>query len=87
LSRREDRSSGKVDLDKLSRPAKDAAARSWRGFNLFLSVDLQGILAVLTGEHHISGLTSRRRHRRLPRWTRSQIGRMRRRWKRNWSTS
>ena len=79
LSRLEDRSSGKVDLDKLSRPAKDAAARSWRGFNLFLSADLQGILAVLAGEHHISGLTSRRLQRRLPQWTRSQIGRLLRR--------
>jgi hypothetical protein len=79
LSRLEDRSSGKVDLDKLSRPAKDAAARSWRGFNLFLSADLQGVLAVLAGEHHISGLTSRRRQRLLPRWTRSQIGRLLRR--------
>jgi hypothetical protein len=40
-------------LDKLSRPAKDTAARSGRGFNLFLSADLQGILAVLAGEHHL----------------------------------
>jgi len=79
LSRLEDRSSGQVDLDKLSRPAKDAAARSWRGFKLFLSADLQGILAVLAGEHHISGLTSRRLQRLLPRWTRSQIGRLLRR--------
>ena len=51
-------SSGKVDLDQLSRPVKDPAARSWRGFNLFLSTDLQGLLAVLAGEHQISGLTS-----------------------------
>lgn len=79
LSRLEDRSSGRVDLDKLSRPVKDAAARSWRGFNLFLSADLQGVLAVLAGEHHISGLTSRRLQRLLPQWTRSQIGRLLRR--------
>lgn len=79
LSRLEDRSSGRVDLDKLSRPVKDAAARSWRGFNLFLSADLQGLLAVLAGEHHISGLTSRRLQRLLPQWTRSQIGRLLRR--------
>jgi len=79
LSRLEDRSSGKVDLDKLSRPVKDEAARSWRGFNLFLSADLQGILAVLAGEHHISGLTSRRLQRLLPQWTRSYIGRLLRR--------
>mgnify|MGYP000010133137 CR=1 FL=1 len=79
LSRLEDRSAGQVDLDKLSRPAKDAAARSWRGFNLFLSADLQGLLAVLAGEHQISGLTSRRLQRLLPHWTRSQIGRLLRR--------
>jgi len=79
LSRLEDRSSGRVDLDKLSRPTKDEAARSWRGFNLFLSADLQGILAVLAGEHQISGLTSRRLQRLLPQWTRSQIGRLLRR--------
>jgi hypothetical protein len=79
LSRLEDRSSGQVDLDKLSRPVKDAAARSWRGFNLFLSADLQGLLAVLAGEHHISGLTSRRLQRLLPQWTRSPIGRLLRR--------
>lgn len=79
LSRLEDRSSGKVDLDKLSRPAKDAAARRWRGCNLFLRADLQGVLAGLAGEHQISGLTSRRLQRLLPRWTRSQIGRLLRR--------
>ncbi len=66
LSWLEDRSSGKVDLDKLSRPAKDSAARSWRGFNLFLSADLHGILAVLAGEHHINGLSSWRLQRLLP---------------------
>ena len=79
LSRLEDRSSGKVDLDQLSRPVKDQAARSWRGFNLFLSADLQGLLAVLAGEYQISGLTSRRLQRLLPQWTRSQIGRLLRR--------
>jgi hypothetical protein len=79
LSRLEDRSTGKVALDKLSRPIKDEAARSWRGFNLFLSADLQGLLAVLAGEHHISGLTSRRLQRLLPDWTRSQIARLLRR--------
>ena len=79
LSRLEDRSWGRVDLDKLSRPVKDAAARSWRGFNLFLSADLQGLLAVLAGEHHISGLTSRRLQRLLPQWTRSRIWRLLRR--------
>lgn len=79
LSRLEDRSSGQVDLDKLSRPAKDAAARSWRGFNLFLRADLQGILAALAGEHQISGLSSRRLQRLLPQWTRNQIGRRLRR--------
>jgi hypothetical protein len=79
LSRLEDRSSGRVDLDKLSRPVRDEAARSWRGFNLFLSADLQGVLAVLAGEHHISGLSSRRLQRLLPQWTRSQIGRLLRR--------
>lgn len=68
-----------MDLDKLSRPVQDAAARSWRGFNLLLSADLQGILAVLSGEHHISGLSSRRLQRLLPQWTRRQIGRLRRR--------
>ncbi|MBE0540184.1 MAG: MarR family transcriptional regulator [Verrucomicrobia bacterium] len=79
LSRLEDRSSGRVDLDKLSRPVQDAAARSWRGFNLFLKTDLQGLLAVLAGEHQISGVTSRRLQRLLPGWTRSQIARLLRR--------
>src|SRR5439155_15373380 len=79
LSRLADRSPGQVELDKLSRPAKDAAARSWCGFNLLLSADRQGILAVRAGEHHISGRTSRRLQRLLPRGTRSQIGRLRRR--------
>lgn len=66
-------------MDKLSRPVKDAQARSWRGFNLFLRADLQGVLAVLAGEHQISGLTSRRLQRLLSGWTRSQIGRLLRR--------
>jgi hypothetical protein len=79
LSRLEDRSSGKVDLDKLSRPVKDEQARSWRGFNFFLKTDLHGILAVLAGEHQISGVTNRRLQRLLPDWTRSQIARLLRR--------
>jgi hypothetical protein len=79
LSRLEDRSSGQVDLDKLSRPVQDGQARSWRGFNLFLKTDLQGILAALAGEHQLSGLSSRRLQRLLPQWTRSQIGRLLRR--------
>jgi hypothetical protein len=79
LSRLEDRSPGKVDMDKLSRPVKDERARSWRGFNLFLKTDIQGILAVLAGEHQISGVTSRRLQRVLPTWTRSQIARLLRR--------
>ena len=79
LSRLEDRSPGKVDLDRLSRPLKDPSARSWRGFNFFLKPDRQGILAVLAGQHQISGLTSRRLQRLLPDWTRSQIARLLRR--------
>lgn len=79
LSRLEDRSSGNADLDKLSRPVKDAQTRSWRGFNLFLKTGLQGVLAVLSGEHQISGPTSRRLQRLLPACTRSQIGRLLRR--------
>jgi hypothetical protein len=79
LSRLEDRSSGQVDLEKLSRPVKDGQARSWHGFNLFLTTDIQGILAVLAGEHQTSGVTSRRLQRVLPTWTRSQIARLLRR--------
>jgi hypothetical protein len=79
LSRLEDRSSGQVDLDKVSRPVKDEQARSWRGFNPFFKTDIQGILAVLAGEHQISGLTSRQLQRLLPDWTRSQIARLLRR--------
>jgi hypothetical protein len=76
LSRLADRSSGQVDLDKLSRPVNDEQARSWCGFNCFLGLDLQGLLAVLAGEHLISGLTSRRLQRLLPDWPRSRIGRL-----------
>lgn len=79
LSRLEDRSGGQVDLNRLSGAVRDEAERSWRGFNLFLPSDLQGVLAVLAGEHHISGLTSRRLQRLLPQWTCSQIGRLLRR--------
>ena len=79
LSRLEDRSSGKGDLDRLSRPVKDERARSWRGFNLLLKTDTQGILAVWAGEHQISGVTSRRLQRLLPTWTRGQIARLPRR--------
>ena len=67
------------DLNKLSRPVKDDQARSWRGFNFFLNTDLRAIVAVLAGEHQISGLTSRRLQRLLPDWTRSQIARLLRR--------
>jgi len=41
--------------------------------------DLQGLLAVLAGEHPISGLSSRRLQKLLPQRTRRRIGRLRRR--------
>ena len=72
----EDRSPGRLALEKITRTARDQHARTWRGFNLFSAADLQAILALLRGEHHISGLTNRALQGALTGKTAGQIGRI-----------
>ena len=72
----EDRSDQRHDLDRLSRPARDARDRSWRGFNFFLTEDLTPLLAVLRGEFTIHGLDGRRLRALLPTKSPGQIARL-----------
>lgn len=66
----------RLDLERITRTTHDHHDRSWRGFNLFSTADLQAILAVLRGEHHISGLTNRRLQGVLPGKNAGQISRI-----------
>ena len=75
LSTLEDDSSSRRDLDRVSRSVQDHAGRSYRGINFFRTADRDLILAVVRGEHLISGLTVRRLRKRLPGWTGSQLSR------------
>jgi hypothetical protein len=75
LSALEDNSQGPVSLDTISRPMRDASGRSFRGFNLFSCEDLNLLLALLRGEHQISGLTNRLLQKRLPGYSGPRISR------------
>lgn len=54
----EDRPGGAVNLQPITEPALDEH-RSFRGFNFFAAGDLSVLLAILRGEHPISGLSHR----------------------------
>jgi hypothetical protein len=75
LSVLEDDSSGRRDLDRVSRPVQDDAGRSYRGINFFLQADLDLALTIVRGEHLISGVTARKLRQHLPRWTSAQVSR------------
>ena len=75
LSTLEDDSTGRRDLDRVSRSVQDDAGRSYRGINFFLPADLDFILAVVRGEYLISGVTARKLRKQLPLWTSSQLSR------------
>jgi hypothetical protein len=75
LSVLEDDSSGRRDLDRVSRPVQDDAGRSYRGINFFLPADLDLALAVVRGEYLISGVTARKLRKQLPLWTSAQLSR------------
>jgi hypothetical protein len=75
LSDLENNSQGQVYLDQISKSVKDASNRSYRGFNLFLSQDLTLLLALLRGEHQISGLTNRTLQKKLPGYSGARISR------------
>jgi hypothetical protein len=72
----EDRSAQRHDLDHISRPAHDERARSWRGFNFFLTEDLTVLLALLRGEFTLNGLSGRRLRAQLIGKTPGQIARI-----------
>jgi len=72
----EDRTPARLALEKITRTTRDHTARTSRGFNLFSAADLQAVLAVLRGEHHISGLTNRGLQSQLPSKNAGQIGRI-----------
>ena len=55
-----DDTAARHDLDRISRTVRDEQRRTWRGFNLFLTEDLEVLLAVVRGEFLIHGLSNRR---------------------------
>ena len=75
----EEHSASRLDLDQISRPARDEQDRSWRGFNFFLAEDLKLLLAVLRGEFTLNGLNGRRLRAVLRNKTPGQIARLLRR--------
>ena len=76
ISALEDRSSGQVNLERITEPVKDERERSWRGFNFFCQSDANILLAILRGEYQISGLSNRLLQRVLPEKNGGQIGRI-----------
>lgn len=76
VSTLEDSSAGSGELDKITRTARDKNGRGFSGINLFRESDIEAVLAVLRGEHHVSGLTRRGLARLLPGWSGSRLGRL-----------
>ncbi len=74
ISTRNDPSNGLKKMRKIANPARDAG-RSYRGFNVMAEEDYELFLAIVRGEHNISGLTNRALRRALPHKTSSQISR------------
>jgi hypothetical protein len=81
LSILKDDSSGRRDLDRVSRSVQDDAGRSYRGINFFLPADLNLALALVRGEYLISGVNARRLRKRLQGWSGSQVSRAIRRFR------
>ena len=76
LGELEDRSEGTRRLDKITTPVADGNKHRSRGFNLFCANDLQALLAVLHGEHNISGMTNKLLRKLLPTWKSGRISRL-----------
>ena len=76
ISQWRDHSRERTDLRKVTRSVKDNNQRSHRGINFFRQDDLQFMLAIVRGEHLISGFTNRALQVLLPQWSPQKIGRM-----------
>ena len=74
ISTLSDPSDGLKKMRKIANPARDAG-RSYRGFNIMAAEDYELFLAIVRGEHNISGLTNRALRRALPHKTSAQISR------------
>jgi hypothetical protein len=72
----EDHSGGVRRLDKITTPVLDGNNRRWRGFNLFSPPDYEALLAVLRGEHCISGMSNRLLRKLLPDYSGGQMSRL-----------
>ena len=84
LSVLKDDSSGRRDLDRVSRSVQDDVGRSYRGINFFLPADLNLALALVRGEYLISGVNARRLRKQLPDWSGSKVSQALRRFRETW---
>lgn len=75
LSTLEDDSSGRRDLDRVSRSVQDDAGRTYRGINFFNPGDLDLTLAIVRGEYLISGVNARKLRKHLPHLSGAQVSR------------
>ena len=80
LSQLEDPRIGRHNLDEITRPKRDEARRSWRGFNFFAADDHHVLVTALRGEGLLSGWTNKRLRRALGAvWTPGRVSRILRR--------
>jgi hypothetical protein len=61
---------------RLGRPERDAAGRSYRGFNPLLAEDEAVLQTVLRGEHALLGVRARQLRALLPGWSRGRVTRL-----------
>ena len=72
----EERSNGVRRLDKITTPVLDGNNRRWRGFNLFSQPDYEALLAVLRGEHCISGMSNGLLRAQMPNYSSGRMSRL-----------
>jgi len=74
ISALDDPTVGTKNLDKITQPKSDAG-RNYKGFNFFSTSDRSILLALIRGEHTITGLRHSDLQRQLPQLTSGQISR------------
>jgi hypothetical protein len=76
VSQWKDHTKGRTNLNKICNSNRDEQNRSFRGLNLFQSVDLKFVLSILDGKFTIKGFSNRLLQPLLPEWSPHKISRL-----------
>jgi hypothetical protein len=76
VSQFKDHTKGQINLNKVCNSNRDEHNRSYRGLNLFQSVDLKFVLSILDGKFTLKGFSNRLLQQLLPGWKPYKISRL-----------